>query len=419
MQRGRVFLAAVGPGMLVAATGVGAGDLATGALTGTQFGVTLLWAVFVGAAFKLIVNEGLARWQLVTGSTLLEGCMLHFGKTVHWIFVIYLVIWSYLVGAALMSACGATAHAIWPLRDAATDKIIYGIGHSALAMLLIRWGGFRLFERLMSASIGIMFGVTVMTALALQPPWSKVWYSTFVPQIPALPGAVAWTVALWGGIGGTVTVLCYGYWIREEGREGPQWIGTCRLDLAAGYLMTAIFGWAMIIIGSTVRVEEGSSVRIVVQVADRLAATLGSPFRWAFLIGAWTAVFSSMLGVWQSVPYLFADWCRLYRPRAELTADAARQGRVDTRGKPYRIFQAALACLPAIGLWTSFRQTQLLYAVVGASFVPMLALVLLRLNGNRRWLGEHRNPWWIVALLLTALVIFAVAGFYEIAGNWS
>ena len=34
---------------------------------------------------------------------------------------------------------------------------------------------------------------------------------------------------------GTLTVLCYGYWIREEGRTGESSLKTCRIDLAAGY----------------------------------------------------------------------------------------------------------------------------------------------------------------------------------------
>jgi len=42
-------LAILGPGILVAATGVGAGDLATGALAGSKLGPAVLWAVVVGA----------------------------------------------------------------------------------------------------------------------------------------------------------------------------------------------------------------------------------------------------------------------------------------------------------------------------------------------------------------------------------
>jgi len=73
------FLAIIGPGILVAATGVGAGDLATASLAGANLGVAVLWAVLIAAFLKFVLTEGLMRWQLATGDTLLEGCVTHLG----------------------------------------------------------------------------------------------------------------------------------------------------------------------------------------------------------------------------------------------------------------------------------------------------------------------------------------------------
>ena len=50
----------------------------------------------------------------------------------------------------VMSACGECAQAIVPLGEAATGRIIHGILHSLIAIVLVRFGGFRLFERLMA-----------------------------------------------------------------------------------------------------------------------------------------------------------------------------------------------------------------------------------------------------------------------------
>ena len=133
------LLAIIGPGILVAATGVGAGDLATGAMAGSVLGLGVLWAVVVGAGLKFVLNEGLARWQLATGTTLLEGCVTHFGRAVSWLFLAYLLVWSFLVGSALMGACGVTAHAIVRVfDDAGKDKILFGVLHSAVAVVLVR-----------------------------------------------------------------------------------------------------------------------------------------------------------------------------------------------------------------------------------------------------------------------------------------
>ena len=64
------FWAILGPGLLLAATGVGGGDLATATFVGGMLGTTVLWAVALGAFMKFVVTEGLARWQLATGETL-------------------------------------------------------------------------------------------------------------------------------------------------------------------------------------------------------------------------------------------------------------------------------------------------------------------------------------------------------------
>jgi Mn2+/Fe2+ NRAMP family transporter len=405
------LLAVIGPGLLVAATGVGAGDLATAAFTGNALGVAVLWAVVAGAGIKYVLNEGLARWQLATGETFLEGALTRLGgrlaAPLRIAFLGYFLVWSFLVAAALMSACGAVAHAILPLTGSASgDKLLYGLAHSATGLALVRLGGYRLFERVMGGAIALMFVTVVTTALWVATDWGAIGAGLALPLIPDLPRATGWTVALMGGVGGTLTVLCYGYWIREEGRVDPTAIGTCRLDLGLGYAMTALFGIAMVIVGSTVEVA-GSGAGLVVSLADRLEATLGPAGRWTFLAGAWAAVASSLLGVWQSVPYLFADQWRLLRSARPETAPTPAAG--DTAARPYRLFLFALATIPTLGLVWSFSLTQRLYAITGALFMPMLAAALLALAARSRHIGQaHRNRPLTNAALVAILAFFSV-----------
>ena len=74
------LLSLIGPGLLVAATGVGAGDLATASFAGHALGTACLWAVVVGGFLKFVLTEGLTRWQLATDQSLLEGVAQHFGR---------------------------------------------------------------------------------------------------------------------------------------------------------------------------------------------------------------------------------------------------------------------------------------------------------------------------------------------------
>jgi Mn2+/Fe2+ NRAMP family transporter len=421
-------LAIIGPGLLVAATGVGAGDLATGALTGSRLGVAVLWAVLLGAIIKFVLNEGLARWQLATGSTVLEGTARHFGRAAITAFLAYLCIWSFFVGSALMSACGVAAHAILPLGSAPVDKVIYGILHSVVALALVLIGGFRLFEKVMSVCIGVMFVTVLATTIAIQPDWSAVASGVFLPTIPQLgAGGLKWTVGLMGGVGGTVTVLCYGYWIREDGREGLTELRTCRLDLLTGYVATAVFGMGMVILGSRLDVNTGAkSATLIVQLGDQLQTSLGSfgpAARIVFLIGAWGAVASSMLGVWQSVPYLFVDSIRMIRRKSidgdsgqSFGTQAATTHRANSNSPIYLYSLIAIATVPAVGMFASFQQIQLAYAVVGAAFMPILALALLFLNGSRQRIGDAGRNSNLATVSLVAVVVFFVwAGAYEVS----
>ena len=215
------ILSIIIPGFLVAATGVGAGDLATASLTGSQLGVAVLWAVVLGGFLKFILTEGLARWQLVTGITFLEGVAHRLGHIIGWLFLPYLLLWSFFVGSALMGACGVTLHAMIPLfPDAADGKIFFGMLSSLVGLGLVLAGGFQLFEKIMGICVGIMFCTVVATALMLWPGTKEVITGLLIPRIPEIQGTgITWTIALMGGVGGTLTILCYGYWIREKDRK--------------------------------------------------------------------------------------------------------------------------------------------------------------------------------------------------------
>ena len=69
--------------------------------------------------------------------------------------------------------------------------------------------------------------------------------------------------------------------------------------------------------------------------ASRFGAATGALARGVFLTGVWAAVATSMLGVWQGVPYLCADLLHNLRG---LATDS-----VDPRGVAYRMVLAWLA----------------------------------------------------------------------------
>ena len=70
--------------------------------------------------------------------------------------------------------------------------------------------------------------------------------------IPQGDGGVFYTLALAGGVGGTITLAAYGYWLREKGWHTPEWMRVMRIDNSVAYVMTGIFVIAMLIVGAEV-----------------------------------------------------------------------------------------------------------------------------------------------------------------------
>ncbi len=409
MNKIKEILSVLGPGVAIAATGIGAGDMVTAAVAGSQFGFALIWAAVVGAIFKFVLNEGLARWQLATGTTLLEGWVTKLGRWVQVYFLVYLVLWSFIVGGALISACGLAAYSIAP----AISKEAWGVLHSLVAAGIVLVGSYGHFERLMKIFIAAMFLAMLGCALWVAPPTLTAVRIFSEAAIPV--GSPKLILGVIGGVGGSLTLLAYGYWIRERKWEGKKWLPAVRYDLAVSYLLTGFFGVAIMVLAA--RVLHTQDVTIagsngLIKMAGILGQVIGPLGTWAFLIGFWGAVFTSMLGVWQGVPYMFCDFVALTRRLAH--DQSARI--ISSKSWWYRGFLFWLA-VPPLALLLLDKPVGLivLYSIVGALFMPFLSGTLLYMNSKRDWVGsEFKNGRLVNLVLFLCLLLFGYLLFDEV-----
>ena len=405
------WLRLLGPGLAVAATGVGAGDLLAAMLAGAEFGEILLWVIILGAGLKFALNEGVARWQLATETTLIEGWGSHIGIGFQLGFLVYLVLWSLIVAGGLMSACGVAAHALMPTISIG----VWGALHSIAALILVWFGSYQRFETVMKGLIALMVLTLMASVILVGPDLVRVFRGLFVPDLPS--GSATTILSLMGGVGGSVTMLSYGYWIREKGWTGTRWLGTVRRDLGIGYTLTGLFGAAMLVLAATALVglggmPPGSQGLIVCAdalqegAALRFGDALALVARAVFLIGLWAAVFTSTLGVWQGVPYLFADFTRTLRKQTH---------EIDEASWTYRGYLLYLAFPPMVFLVLD-RPVWIikLYTLTGGLFMPVLAASLLWLTTKRAIMGDLRTRWPGLAAMVAALALFALIALRQV-----
>jgi len=86
---------------------------------------------------------------------------------------------------------------------------------------------------------------------------------------------------------------------------------------------------------------------------------------------------------------------------------------VDTRQWAYRAYLISIAVVPMIGLFFSFTQVQKVYAIFGAMFIPLLAMVLLFLNNRPHWVtAKMRNRRITNIFLVATVLLFLIAALF-------
>ncbi|MEV0933784.1 Nramp family divalent metal transporter [Streptomyces phaeochromogenes] len=418
----------IGPGIVVAATGVGAGDLVATLIAGSNFGYTLLWAAVIGCLVKISLAEAAGRWHLSTGRTLFDGWA-SLGRWTSWFFVVYVVIWGFVYGAAAMSSSGLPLQALFPdVMDLEWWAVLTGL----VGLVFVWFNKYEVFEKVMTVLVGVMFVVTVYLAIRVTPNLGDA-FAGLLPVLPDEKDSILNTLGLIGGVGGTITLAAYGYWVNAKGWTNTGWMKVMRLDNRVAYITTGIFVISMLFVGAELlhssNVAIASGDKGLIQLGDILEDEYGTATAKFFLIGFFATSFTSLIGVWHGVSLMFADFVERYRKdragratgEGETTpAGKATSGKRETSGEevasgarerswPFRAYLLWLTFPPIVLLFQGepFRLI-ILYGVLGAAFLPFLALTLVWLLNSSRTPTEWRNGILSNSMLTIAGLLFIV-----------
>ena len=396
----------IGPGIVAAATGVGAGDLVATLIAGSRFGYALLWAAVIGCIVKIALAEGSARYHLATGATILDGWR-SLGKWTSWYFGIYIMIWGFVYGATAMSATALPLAVFFPSVPLWAWAVLTGLSCAAF----VAFNRYEAFETVMKVFIGIMFFIVIGIAIMVVPNVGEA-VKGLIPSVPE--GSAIYTLGLIGGVGGTITMASYGYWVNAKGWRSPAWMGVMRLDNRVAYIVTGLFVVAMLIIGA----ELLYASQIALSTGDRglldldrvLEERFGSTMSTLFLIGFFATAVSSVLGVWQGVSMLFADFVRGLKGET-----GSREGLEKTPAFRFYLFWLTVPPMVLLFLGRPFLLV-IIYGALGAFFMPFLALTLIWLLNSSRVPKEWRSGWLSNGLLGISALLFIVLCINEVIG---
>lgn len=400
----------IGSGIIMAASGIGASDIIVATVGGATNGTRLLWALTLGAFIKYVLSEGIARWQLATGTTMIEGWARHLPRWVMALFMAYLAVWAVAVSGALVSGCGL---AVENLTHGAVPRSWGALAHALIAVVLIMPARTTWFVRIIRPLIAIMFfSIVACAALTFREPMVAA-RGLFIPSIPW--NSAATVLSLLGGIGGSVTLLSYNYLLRDEANVEVRNLRAVRWDLAVAYTLTAVFGLSVMLIAHRIFFSAGITVTdatAVTRMSSLLGNLLGPAGFYIYSLGFWAAVVVSMVGVWQTLPDIFTDCYTLLRKLdPEARAQALRRD-----GLPWRLALGFMV-ISSVPFALAERPVMIViaFSLVGSFFLPFLAATLIYLNNRVAWPGSIRphgaatNAFlWLVLLVFVVIVAMEI-----------
>ena len=293
----------LGPGVLLAATSIGASHLVLSPQAGARFGYSLLWLVLASHLFKYPAFECGPRYAAATGKHLLHGYA-RLGGPRGW------ALWLFLSGTVLQGTgvlAGVVAVSAAVLRawtGLAGMSLWSGLVVAFVLALLLRGG----FDWLDALNKVMMATLALVTLLAFIPvcPGAKQVGRVFIPSLP--DGSIVLVAAMLGWMPTGIDVsIWHSFWSLEKfkrfERKGMQEAvpGASRLraalfDMRVGYLLSLLTGLMFVCMGAAHLAGLAEQLRGVA-FADALSraytAVLGSWMRHLFMLCAFFAMFST------------------------------------------------------------------------------------------------------------------------------
>lgn len=341
----------LGPGILLAATSIGASHLVLSPRAGMLYGPTLLWLVLAAHVLKYPAFEFGPRYALATGESLLSGYARVPGPR-RWALVVFAV-FTALQGIGVAVAVTSITAAVLVVSVGQLSLPAWGTVVVTVSLILLVVGRFSAMEvinKLMMAALAV---VTVVTFLARPAPASA-WTHVVLPTLPE--GAIVLAAAMVGWLPTGIDVsVWHSLWalkvrarwdpsrpggetkadsLDEASRRRAQLRGGL-LDMRSGYALSLMLAVCFLVLGMYVSGVLGGGMvsmwkaqqlahaaaappdgaNVAVAISQAYGTVLG---RWIiplFMITAFFGMFSTTYVVMDGFPRALAETLRLLSPR--------------------------------------------------------------------------------------------------------
>ena len=343
------LLTVIGPGIVVAGSVMGSGELINTPVQAAKFGFVLLWVVLLSCVIKYFLQVEIGRHAMVHGRTTHQALNICPGpkyRGTSWIGIIYMG--GYLVSCltipGMIGALAGMMHSEMPLdhwisriggepvHHLENQSIAWWGGILVLLSMVLLWKGvYRHLEVLIAILVGV-FSISVAIALVMiqaseyRITMNEV-FSGLTFSFGDTPKLAAYAViSLMGALGATANELfMYPYWILEKGynrhlgdrgdaawsQRVRLWVHAIRIDSGVATGLATLMTGAFFLLGCAIlhrqsRVPAG--INVVETISQVYTESFGPWSRYVFLVGAFATLFSTVLVATAASGRMFGDF---------------------------------------------------------------------------------------------------------------
>ena len=384
------------PGIFLFGFTVGTGSVTAMAKAGADYGMSLLWTIFLSCAITFLLINLFGKYTLITGETALSSIRKHIHPAVALFFVVTLT----------AHVCGSVIGVMGILGDVCFEwsknfveggiaPIYFAIFFIAIVYFIFLLGKTHLFENALAIIVSIMAISFLINFMILTPPLMEI-AKGMVPNVPDTgPGESAFLVIA-SMVGTTVfsglfilrtTLVKEAGWTMED-------LKTQRKDaLFSGVMIFVVSASIMAAAAGTLHIQNLPLQNVSEMI--NLLEPLAGPFAVAiFTIGLIAAGVSSQFPNVALLPWLLDDY---------------HQRKPDMTRTDYRIIVLGISLLGLIVPIFNAKPIAVMITsqAFGALVLPVTVSCILYLGNKSSLMGEHKFST-LLNIGLLAILIFAV-----------
>ena len=393
------------PGIFLFGFTVGTGSVTAMAKAGADYGMTLLWTIFLSCAITFFLIHLFGKYTLVTGQTALQS----FRKYIHPLVGIFFII------ALTAHVCGSVIGVMGILGDVCYEwsknfveggiqPIFFAILFIAIVYIIFFIGKTSVFQNTLAIFVGIMAICFLINFFILMPPAIEI-AKGMIPNIPSSGSEKSAFLVIASMVGTTVfsgLFILRTSLVKEAGWT-LQDLKTQRRDaLFSGFMMFVVSGSIMAAAAGSLFVK-GIKLDQVSEMITLLEPVAGSFSTSIFAIGLIAAGVSSQFPNVALLPWLLDDY---------------HERRPDLKRKSYRIMALLISLLGLIVPVFNAKPiaVMILSQAFGALVLPVTVACIILLGNKASLMGTYKFTKGTNLILILILIFALIMSYMSYSG---